>query len=106
MGPALPRAAWGTAWPQQVLPGGSSPKAPKWVMHPRVFDTSVHVSERPWGGLGGLLFFFVFDNLGNLGSVPPFCNVRLKLIQARPDADHRYASVNLNGVAYVLLGLV
>lgn len=51
-------------------------------------------------------FFFVFDNLGNLGSVPPFCNVRLKLIQARPDADHRYASVNLNGVAYVLLGLV
>lgn len=52
-----------------------------------------------------LSFFFcvVFDNLGNLGSVSAFCNVGLQLIQARPDSDHRYASVNLNGVAYVLV---
>lgn len=50
-----------------------------------------------------LLFLIVFDNLGNLGSFAAFCNIRLQLIQARPDPDHRYASVNLNGVAYVLV---
>lgn len=54
---------------------------------------------------GFLFFLVVFDNPGNLGSVSAFCNIRLQLIQARPDSDHRYASVNLNGVAYVLVWL-
>lgn len=49
------------------------------------------------------LFFVVFDNLGNPGSFAVFCNIKLQLIQVGPDPDHRYASVNLNGVPYVLV---
>lgn len=53
-GQALPRAKRGTAQPQQVLPGGGSPKAPK------VGDAS----ERPCTCLSGLGWF---------GWTPFFC---------------------------------